>query len=97
MVFNQAHVPEDDRLTVALGDGHERLDMGIRVLLPLAAAVFLGGCTLPPHIAETMPDEKLCSVRKHANFHAFKSNDQTRAVVDAERQRRNLSPCPEAG
>ena len=71
--------------------------MGIRVPLLLAAAALLGGCTLPPHIAETMPDDKLCSVRKHAPFHAFKPNDQTRAVVDAERQRRNLSPCPETG
>ena len=71
--------------------------MRIRVLLPLAAVVLFSGCTPPPHIVETMPDEKLCIVRKHAVFHAFKNNDQTRAVVDSERERRNLSPCPEAG
>jgi len=71
--------------------------MRIRVLLPLAAATIIGGCTLPSHIAETMPDDKLCSVRKHAVFHGFDQDDNTRAVVDEERSRRELSPCPETG
>jgi hypothetical protein len=63
------------------------------MLLPLIAAALMAGCTLPAHIAQTMPDDKLCSVRQYAVFHGFADDEHTRGTVEAERARRGLEPC----
>lgn len=68
--------------------------MRIRLILPVAAAVLAAGCTLPPRVVEVMPDSKLCSVHRHPGWHGYRVSEDTRAVVDAERARRNLEPCP---
>ena len=71
--------------------------MRIRLMPMLAAAALLAGCTLPQHVTEVMPDEKLCDVHKWTIWYSYKNNDNTRDVINAERERRGQPACPEKG
>ena len=68
--------------------------MRTRIILGAGALLMLSGCALPPRVAESMVDSKLCPVRAQPLFFGFRNDERTTQVIDAELERREMT-CPQ--